>query len=394
MAVFTAVAQERKVEHNLIVDIPFHFAKGGEGDIHYGLDSTALTKSLNTLESLNCDTLAKVKKVNFYSSVSPEGTIEQNSRLSKIRIATAEKIVRSRLNIADSVAISYDERYVPWEEYLIPTIKADNSVPRREELLALMQRNPNDSSRDDRTYKLLRTDNGKLWDIVKNRYFDHIRKGGAIITVERSIYDELTGKNDIFNCAIDSSMLSAKEPEVETTPRSAISIKTNAAAVAALIANIGFEVKLAPRWSLDIMGAYSPYNLFAQNRKIRLFGVRPEVRFWWGEAMKRGHFLGLHGFTSAFNVQINDKARFQDPNHALWGVGLAYGYALPLGKKENWGVEFTLGVGYARIKYDKYDGAINGQFIERKLVNYYGPTRLGVNFSYRFDIEGKKRQKR
>ena len=139
MVVYTAVAQERKVNHNLTVDIPFHFAKGGEGDIHYALDSLALANSLNTLESLNNDTLAKVKKINFYSSVSPEGNIEQNSRLSKIRIATAEKIVRSRLNIADSVAISYNERYVPWEEYLIPTIKADNSVPRREELLALMQ---------------------------------------------------------------------------------------------------------------------------------------------------------------------------------------------------------------------------------------------------------------
>ena len=163
--------------------------------------------------------------------------------------------------------------------------------------------------------------------------------------------------------------------------------------MAALVANLGVEFKLAKHWSLEIIGAYSPYNLIVQNRKIRLFGIRPEVRYWWGEPMKRGHFLGLHGLTSAFNIQLNDKARYQDPNHAAWGVGIAYGYALPLGKKENWGVEFTLGLGYARIKYDKYDGGFNGQFIERKRVNYYGPTRLGINFSYRFDIDKNKKRR-
>ena len=173
----------------------------------------------------------------------------------------------------------------------------------------------------------------------------------------------------------------------------AVSIKTNGAAVAALITNIGFEVKLADRWSLDVMGAYSPYNMIVKDRKLRVFGTRPEVRYWWGEPLKRGHFLGLHGFTSAFNVQIGDKARYQDPNHALWGVGVAYGYAMPLGKKEKWGVEFTLGLGYARVKYDKYDGAINGPFIERKTINYFGPTRLGINFSYRFDVEKNKSKK-
>jgi hypothetical protein len=242
-----------------------------------------------------------------------------------------------------------------------------------------------------------------------------MRKGGAIITVERKIFEKAepvieAEKQTVTALEINSTEETttkvqnnetslteptAQEVEVIKSNKShAFSIKTNAAAVAALIANIGVEIKLAPRWSLDLMGAYSPYDMFAYNRKIRLFGGRPEVRFWWGEAMKRGHFLGLHGFASAFNVQLNNKARYQDPNHALWGVGLAYGYALPLGKKENWGVEFTLGLGYARAKYNKYDGAKNGQYIEQKVINYFGPTRLGINFSYRFDIEGKTTNKK
>ena len=254
---------------------------------------------------------------------------------------------------------------------------------------------PKQSGPNTRYANILRADNNKLWRVLEERYFDHVRRGGAVITVDRHVYDNLLAVADPFGegvLEVPTSYISAEHKE-EIKPTSAISLKMNAAGVAALVANLGVEFKLAPHWSLEVMGAYSPYNLIVKDRKIRLFGIRPELRYWWGEPMKRGHFLGLHGLTTAFNVQLTDKARYQDPNHAAWGVGLAYGYALPLGKKENWGVEFTLGLGFARIKYDKYDGALNGQFIERKRVNYYGPTRLGVNFSYRFDIEKNKKRR-
>ena len=50
---------------------------------------------------------------------------------------------------------------------------------------------------------------------------------------------------------------------------------------------------------------------------------------------------------AGFNVAINDKARYQDPNHALWGMGLSYGYAFSWGKDNRWGIEFNIGVGFA-----------------------------------------------
>ncbi len=407
-AIVSVSARERVVEHRIVVDIPFLLGGGNEKDVRYDMDSVGLVRSLQGLELLNGDDNSKIKRVEFYSSVSPEGAIYLNKRLGKKRIATAERIVRDRLNIDKSVPVEYDERYIPWHDYLLPAIQADKDVPYRDELLELVYRPADAKGHDNRRLRLKRALGGKLWDVVKERYFEHLRKGGVIITVERHLFDDLLTSHNIFGGVepvqlsdisiepIATELSPATESEVlqSETPRHAVSIKTNAAAVAALITNIGIEVKLAPRWSLDIMGAYSPYNMIVKDRKIRLFGVRPEVRFWWGEPMKKGHFLGLHGFTSAFNVQVGDKARYQDPNHALWGVGLAYGYALPLGKKERWGVEFTIGLGYARVKYDKYDGAINGKFIERKTVNYFGPTRLGVNFSYRFDIEGKNKKKR
>lgn len=393
-AIVSVSAKERVVEHCIVVDIPFSLAGGTAEHIRFDMDSVRLAHSLRELELLDADEQSVIKRVEFYSSVSPEGTRNINTRLSKERIATAENIIRSRLTLPMNVEVVRNERYIPWSDGLLPAIKADKSVPYRDELLSLCAAQPDAQGEDSRLERLKSARGGELWEIVQERYFDHLRRGGAVITVERVINDELISK-DIFGemppIVLDGMPSGAAQKESVKSANHAISIKMNAAAVAALITNIGIEVKLAPRWSLDLMGAYSPYNMIVPNRKIRLFGGRPEVRFWWGEPMKRGHFLGLHGFASAFNVQLGNKARYQDPNHVLWGAGLAYGYALPLGKKERWGVEFTIGLGYARIKYDKYDGAINGQFIERKTVNYYGPTRLGVNFSYRFDIEGKQK---
>lgn len=393
-AIVSVSAKERVVEHCIVVDIPFSLAGGTAEHIRFDMDSVRLAHSLRELELLDADEQSVIKRVEFYSSVSPEGTRNINTRLSKERIATAENIIRSRLTLPMNVELVRNERYIPWSDGLLPAIKADKSVPYRDELLSLCAAQPDAQGEDSRLERLKSARGGELWEIVQERYFDHLRRGGAVITVERVINDELISK-DIFGemppIVLDGMPSGTAQKESVKSANHAISIKMNAAAVAALITNIGIEVKLAPRWSLDLMGAYSPYNMIVPNRKIRLFGGRPEVRFWWGEPMKRGHFLGLHGFASAFNVQLGNKARYQDPNHVLWGAGLAYGYALPLGKKERWGVEFTIGLGYARIKYDKYDGAINGQFIERKTVNYYGPTRLGVNFSYRFDIEGKQK---
>lgn len=403
-AVAAAVAQGRNIEHRLVVDIPFCLAGESSDELRSEQDSILVAHALRELELISRDTNAIIKSVLFYGSVSPEGPVQLNKRLSKARIITAEKIVRERINIPKSIPVSYDNQYIPWHQQLLPAIKADSTVPYRNELLSIVYRPEGSKEADNRLNTLKNAQEGKLWEITSERYFADLRKGGAIIIVERTILEDLLQVRDIFGGVkmVMKKDLSFPMPVAEPAPApepeepkkmNAVSIKTNGAAVAALITNIGFEVKLADRWSLDVMGAYSPYNMIVKDRKLRVFGTRPEVRYWWGEPLKRGHFLGLHGFTSAFNVQIGDKARYQDPNHALWGVGVAYGYAMPLGKKEKWGVEFTLGLGYARVKYDKYDGAINGPFIERKTINYFGPTRLGINFSYRFDVEKNKSKK-
>ena len=169
-----------------------------------------------------------------------------------------------------------------------------------------------------------------------------------------------------------------------------IAIKTNLLFDAVLVANLGVEISPWTHWSLDIPVWYSPYNI-SSTRNIRLLAVQPEIRWWSKEAMN-GHFVGLHTHVAGFNIALNDYARYQDPNHALWGLGVSYGYAMTLGKSAHWGLEFTLGAGFAQYHYDAYRNASNGPKFRSGSDCYWGITRAGVTLSYRWTLLRKNRK--
>ena len=72
-----------------------------------------------------------------------------------------------------------------------------------------------------------------------------------------------------------------------------------------------------------------------------------------------------------------DKYRYEG---SLYGGGISYGYQWVLGKRLN--LEATIGLGYARIEYDKYEYQAGGDFIKKDTRNYFGPTKAGLTLVY------------
>lgn len=176
-------------------------------------------------------------------------------------------------------------------------------------------------------------------------------------------------------------------------PVRTIRLKSNLLPVAtALVANLGFELELARHWSLDLPVYYSPYNLFKETRKVRLLAVQPEVRYWFSDVSRRSHFVGLHGHVAGFNVAVNENGRYQDPDKPAWGLGVSYGYSMPLGEAKRWGLEFTLGAGFVRYRYDAYRNWENGPLYHSDSGTYWGITRAGISLSYQWN-SCKKHQK-
>ena len=131
-------------------------------------------------------------------------------------------------------------------------------------------------------------------------------------------------------------------------------IKTNVLYWATSTPNLGFEVGLAKKITLDVSGNYNPWK-FGNDRQIKHWLVQPELRYWLCERFN-GSFFGLHGHYAEIECQQpRTSSEWGNDRYdgSLYGAGISYGY--------QWITQQTAGAwkppsesGYARLKYDKY----------------------------------------
>lgn len=170
-----------------------------------------------------------------------------------------------------------------------------------------------------------------------------------------------------------------------------VGIKTNILYDAALSPNLGVEIGLAPKWTLDISGNINAWDV--NGHKWKHWLAQPEARYWFCERFQ-GHFIGVHALGGQYNIgnigHLKDVlgvplSALADSRYQGWGVGggVAYGYAWVLGK--HWNIEAEIGVGYIYTKYDRYPCSKCGTKIEEgQHKNYFGPTKAAVNLVYLF----------
>lgn len=159
-----------------------------------------------------------------------------------------------------------------------------------------------------------------------------------------------------------------------------IGVKTNAFMWTALTPNVGCEVVVGQRSSLDlsIFGHNDPYGL-----ESRLFALQPEYRYWFSGRPMTREFVGVSAMVADYDMIIK--------NHVYDGsagsLGLIGGYAFSLSR--SWRLELCGGVailGFRQKQYYKHDN-YDDYFIEMESpLNSWGyklfPAKLGVTFTY------------
>ena len=161
-----------------------------------------------------------------------------------------------------------------------------------------------------------------------------------------------------------------------------IAVKSNLLYDATTTMNLGLEVALVRRWTLDIPVNYNPWKF--DETRLKHWGIQPELRYWFCESFNRT-FVGLHAHYADFNVgglpglfsENMQKNRYQ--GH-LYGGGLSVGHSWIL--KKRWSIEASIGLGYARIEYEKYPCAECGSRLKSDTRNYFGPTKVGISLIY------------
>jgi len=171
-----------------------------------------------------------------------------------------------------------------------------------------------------------------------------------------------------------------------------IAVKSNLLYDAMATVNLGAELALAPKWTLDVSGNYNGWTMSHQ-RRWKHWMVQPEARYWFCDRFS-GHFLGFHAHGGQFNwgglknsisFLGTDVSRLSDSRFQGWfaGAGLGYGYSWILSR--HWGVEAEIGVGYSYTRYDRFECAGCGKKAEKdKTHHYVGPTKAAVNLIYVF----------
>lgn len=166
-----------------------------------------------------------------------------------------------------------------------------------------------------------------------------------------------------------------------------IAVKTNVLMDAFRLPNLGAEIGVSKKTTIDASFFYNPWK-FSNDKQLKLFLAQPEFRYWLCDKFN-GHFFGAHLMGGVYNVMgikppfalWDDMKDYRYKGH-LWGGGLTYGYQFILGK--HWNLEAAIGFGYAYVTYKKYPCTSCPEMVEKSHKNYWGPTKAAINLIYLF----------
>ncbi len=165
---------------------------------------------------------------------------------------------------------------------------------------------------------------------------------------------------------------------VPESPRWAL--KTNLLFDVTTTMNLGFEVRLSRKWTMEVTGSYNPWS-WPDNRKWKIILVQPEARLWLCDPFA-GHFLGVHAHWAHYNIGNLPFGSLRDNRYQgdLAGAGISYGYSWYLGRR--WALEATIGVGYTYLWYQRFDQEVCGNCYGWEDKHYIGVSKVGISLSY------------
>ena len=158
-------------------------------------------------------------------------------------------------------------------------------------------------------------------------------------------------------------------------------LKTNILYDATSTINVGCEIGIAPKWTMDVSGNYNAWDM-SRDRMWRHAFIQPEARYWLCDRFS-GHFIAAHLHSGIYNISNIEQLKGYRLQGWFAGAGVGYGYALILNR--HWNMEFELGVGYAYTCSDKFECQQCGSMIyDDRPYHYVGPTKAAISFVYLF----------
>lgn len=400
---------------------------------NYPKINIAAIELMKVLEDPNIE----VSRIYVCGSTSPVGLWGDNVKLSQARTDNVANYLQYALDIPENKIIK-ESKVEDWDR-LADMVEASD-IPHKYEVLDIIH----NKTWGERKTALRRLAGGSVWKTLEKDFFPELRsvrfgifcryKQTPVVTVIDTVYvrDTIYVKEYIREepqviyknqpvakqtkpRASKTSESVKKAPKTRKTPAKAsaqlasedtdawkIGIKTNLLMDAFVIPNIAVEMKVLDHISFNVEGWYTPYNVFAPAKDTNFSGFRPQFRYWFGNnsLMRNGNYVAIDGSLMWYTLKWRDGLLYQNGKENMfdrrssnsapaWSAGVSYGYCFGLGRKQAWGIEVELGIGYQR--YTQNVGMYNEDTLRWEIYDYqerqqFGITHANVSLTYRFSI--------
>ena len=194
----------------------------------------------------------------------------------------------------------------------------------------------------------------------------------------------------LIGIALLAGLTFSQAQTVEDSIHHHTELRTNLLYLATATPNLSVDFGLASHWSLSLTAGYNPFKYPARNRtdnktvnpKTMHWLVEPELKYWKEEHLS-GWYGGVHLIYAQYNIggisfipALNEN-RYEG---SLFGGGISLGWHKWIGKRT--GLDFSLGLGYLHLYYDKYKACNCSGVLGTYDRNYVGPTKAAVSLTY------------
>lgn len=363
--------------------------------IYFEQNSSYIVSELNT----NKEEIAKFKSIlanpnridtvfiNVFSS--PEGKLSFNQWLTERR---ADRILSFIIRHSDG-KINPDRiivNKVPecWEG-LIKAVEQNYYGKHRERVLEILN---NDSlTNHQKKIAIKYIDWGVTWSFFIKEYMTTLRFAEEVIIKRKytlPTVQELTSKvqsalpsADILpvNVPVACPVVEKSVFEESGQGNFCLGIKTNLLYDALLVPNLGLEFHLGKGFSLEASYCHAWWDKQSEHKYWRIYGGELGLRRYFGGKSDwsplSGHHVGIYGQCYTYDFELGKRGQLSD---MTYGVGVEYGYSLPICRSLN--IDFGIGLGYLGGEYSIYDPD-KGCYVWQTTMqrHWFGPTKLEIS---------------
>lgn len=358
----------------------------------------------------DADSASVLRGITVIGAASPEGSEAINRRLSERRAHRLFDYFSSSFSVPDTL-LTFRFLGRDWAG-LRSLVEGDADVPYRTEVLCLLDGILAEQSGDKRgagdpLLRLKRLKNGVPYRYMYRELFPELRASTLEVSYERvpsPVYIEpeqvyIEPVDTVGGDTVPAGTVAAEEKRCRPFY---MDLRTNMLYDVAAVPNIGVEFYLGGNISVGANWQYAWWKTDRKHRYWRAYGGDVNVRWWFGSAAHgkplTGHHLGVYGQVLTYDFEWGGKGCLGGkPGGTLWdkmnwGVGLEYGYSLPVAKRFN--IDFTLGVGYLTGEYQEYrpvDGCYVWQATKQR--HWFGPTKAELSLVWLIGCDNYNRRK-